>query len=196
MLRRRRLLRPCHLLRYGRKLPSVRWTGLACCLDQQYLVPGYWDSAGCVAGYICGSNRDADAGAHLCTPCGADGQPCCSDHSCNGCCLSMQKQLTAITADEGVCVGAGLACPNDGGVCSAGACTACGGEGQPCCNAGSPPGFLLIDGACRGSLACNPGTTHTCTQCGGVGQACCSGYVCDPSNPPKGSFGPPCTNGV
>ena len=130
----------------------------------------------------CGSG-----GASLFGPgCGATGQPCCNAEACeNGGCWQV----------ETVCVANGAACTAQNGyaigTCAAGACSPCGGLGQPCCfedqtancvggiGPGTPP--------CQGCTA--PGTVcseddpqktmpGTCLACGAEGQACCAGSEC------------------
>ena len=64
------------------------------------------------------------------------------------------------------CIGAGLMCSGQTGVCANGGCQngACGRLGQP---------------ACMGDVACTaPFTVEAggqCVACGGVGQRCCNG---------------------
>jgi hypothetical protein len=75
-------------------------------------------------------------------------------------------------------MGEGAACVGlGGGICSAGACGACGGPGLPCC--GTSPGTCTAP-----STKCNNGN---CERCGSAGYACCASTsgstgVCNDAN--------------
>ncbi len=72
------------------------------------------------------------------------------------------------------------------GVCTQGACLACGGPGQPCCTDGTLDDYLSCDGAnecdTRDTVYdVNPGgwanpNYHTCQHCGGLNEQCCTGF--------------------
>lgn len=91
--------------------------------------------------------------------CGDAGQMCCARDVCNGraCCVGNQ------------CVAEGDSCGESWGACNDGACEACGGPEQECC-----------DDACQRGFACVDFVIFTrCDPCGGDGEICCPEIGCD-----------------
>jgi hypothetical protein len=110
------------------------------------------------------------SGNNNCVACGGPGQPCCHAGTCaaGGCCNHGEN------GGLGICVAAGMNCPNNGGMCSGGGC-----QGGNCGKVGQPP--------CPGNLGCTAPNTSSvnnlCLPCGGLNQRCCgdgqSGGVCN-----------------
>ncbi len=101
-----------------------------------------------------------------CAACGGNGDPCCPGNLCldGGCCIAQPTGSGTAT-----CKAAGLACsPSITYTCSAGACGACGGLGDPCCvnSRCTAPNTLC-------QTAPGIGGQATCVACGGAEQPCC-----------------------
>jgi hypothetical protein len=102
-------------------------------------------------------------GFPMCDRCGAPGQPCCPGNLCQpgGCCDRDSA------ASNPVCRAAGGACTS-GVSCAGGACGACGGAGEPCCQG------IFCTAAATVCAPPMPGANHDCEPCGEPGQPCCA----------------------
>src|ERR1700722_8911388 len=104
------------------------------------------------AGSTVDAARDAvDDTAETSPPCGAQGQICCADASCQ-----QTMGVGESTCSNGMCVPCGTqgqtccggsTCANDF-MCTAGSCAACGTQGLPCCTSST----------CNMGLACSSAT--------------------------------------
>jgi hypothetical protein len=123
---------------------------------------------------------DADPNAPDADPnapenCGLAGYACCPGDSC----------LAGACCETGSCVGPGSDLAN-GDLCSGGAATSCGGDGEVCCanSTCAGAGSCCVAGSCVANAA-SCGTYGTCTDgacvgggnvtCGGIGDGCCNG---------------------
>jgi hypothetical protein len=143
-------------------------------------------------------NTACTGGVHgrTCVRCGAPSQPCCPGNRCDGgCCVNAQVPPERFA----ICVAAGTSCappvvppfiadggagyadgdaaaggtagPPPGPICTTGgACGACGGLGQPCCQDGTSWC------SAAGTTCLSDGQALTCQPCGRPGQPCCSSF--------------------
>ena len=107
------------------------------------------------------------------TACGASGQTCCANDTCNSglSCSSSTCQASTACGDSGQACCANDSC-NAGLSCSDGACQAsasCGASGQACCSGST----------CNAGLTCSGGKCQASASCGASGQACCIGSTCN-----------------
>ncbi len=167
--------------------------GYACTNGQVECATGYENCGGqvliCVdlktnhdscgqCGNLCDSGETCENGACKCTPggsvmqCGTGVNASCEDISksqfdCGGC--SMVCQPLAMGGQVQTCI--------------ASTCTACGGEGQPCCADANGLGPLQLSG-CGPGLTCNgiKGSTASKCECGAGSAKCGNGCVDITSN--------------
>ncbi len=119
----------------------------------------------CPSGQVC-------MGGRCSAPCGAAGQPVCASGQCNSGLAACAGVCRNTSTDATACGPTCTACPvptqgtarctagtcevvcNDRFNPSAGACVACGADGQPACVAGSPcnAGTVNMAGTCRGCV--------------------------------------------
>lgn len=143
-----------------------------------------------LTGCLLNSDSNVDEGGPevlLAQECGLDGLRCCQTQpACaygQNCCDDPNGSGLNRCADDCGCGGPDqFCCPGseacrDGFVCLEGSCTACGGEGEPCCApAGGQAGGSGPAAACRNvtgrsrELVCYGGS---CVACGEPGGPCC-----------------------
>lgn len=109
----------------------------------------------------CGSNTLG--GPLLCLACGQPGGRCCADNICSGgCCIPSEEGIS-------MCVAHGQQCGKGLELCQAnGACSGCGGKGDPCCE-------FKEQGFCSATRTTCALPSKRCVECGDEGQSCCFG---------------------
>ncbi|MBI2897341.1 MAG: hypothetical protein HYY06_27535 [Deltaproteobacteria bacterium] len=126
----------------------------------------------------------------VCSPCGADGEPCCA--AGDPCGPGLRCVPGEGTCRPTLCGGPGQECCDSSPRCSSGecageACPECGGLGEQCCDPGGcDPDLACEEGAVCGTCGnaiCDPGETcATCKDCACPGlQDCFVGICFDPT---------------